>query len=137
MIPKHFLWIIISAKKDSENARFAETDNIKRFQPKIFYKISQPNKYQIRFSSHWNSSSLFQCFDKIEEKFNTSIICHNLNFVKASNFDLLSSIFKEDFQYRLKLLLKEGLLRKSNVYKKAKNLLVFRPNLSNPLSLIK
>ncbi|MFN8363037.1 MAG: hypothetical protein U0T85_05310 [Cloacibacterium normanense] len=36
----------------------------------------------------------------------------------------MSSIFKEDFQYRLKLLLKEGLLRKSNVYKKAKNLLV-------------
>lgn len=66
----------------------------------------------------------FNVFENIAEKFNTSIICHNLNFVKASNFDLLSSIFKEDFQFRLKLLLKEGLLRKSNVYKKAKNLLV-------------
>jgi hypothetical protein len=50
--------------------------------------------------------------------------------VKASNFDLLSSIFKEDFQYRLKLLLKEGLLRKSNVYQKAKNLLVLDENLT-------
>ena len=66
----------------------------------------------------------FNVFEKIAEKFNTSIICHNLNFVKVSNFHLLSSIFKEDFKYRLKLLLKEGLLRKSNVYKKAKNLLV-------------
>lgn len=66
----------------------------------------------------------FNVFEKIAEKFNTSIISHNLNFVKASSFDLLSSIFKEDFKYRLKLLLKEGLLRKSNVYQKAKNLLV-------------
>ena len=66
----------------------------------------------------------FNVFEKIAEKFNTSIICHNLNFVKVSNFHLLSSIFKEDFKYRLKLLLKEGLLKKSKVYKKAKNLLV-------------
>ena len=73
----------------------------------------------------------FNVFEKIAEKFNTSIICHNLNFVKASNFNLLSSIFKEDFQYRLKLLLKEGLLRKSNVYKKAKNLLVLDRGFEN------
>lgn len=72
----------------------------------------------------------FNVFEKIAEKFNTLIICHNLNFVKASNFDLLSSVFKEDFQYRLKLLLKEGLLRKSNVYQKAKNLLVLDENLT-------
>ena len=73
----------------------------------------------------------FNVFEKIAEKFNTSIICHNLNFVKASNFDLLSSIFKEDFQYRLKLLLKEGLLKKSKVYKKAKNLLVLDRGFEN------
>jgi hypothetical protein len=66
----------------------------------------------------------FNVFEKVAEKFNTSIICHNLNFVKVANFDLLSSIFKEDYQFRLKLLLKEGLLRKSKVYEKAKNLLV-------------
>ncbi|MFT3919143.1 hypothetical protein [Cloacibacterium sp.] len=72
----------------------------------------------------------FNVFEKIAEKFNTSIICHNLNFVKASNLDLLTSIFKEDFKYRLKLLLKEGLLRKSNVYKKAKNLLVLDESLT-------
>ena len=45
----------------------------------------------------------FNVFEKIAEKFNTSIICHNLNFMKASNLNLL---------------------RKSNVYQKAKNLLV-------------
>ena len=73
----------------------------------------------------------FNVFEKIAEHFNTSIICHNLNFVKASNFDLLSSIFKEDFQFRLKLLLKEGLLRKSKVYEKAKNLLVLDRGFEN------
>jgi hypothetical protein len=50
--------------------------------------------------------------------------------VKVSNFNLLSSIFKEDFKYRLKLLLKEGLFRKSNVYQKAKNLLVLDESLT-------
>ena len=72
----------------------------------------------------------FSVFERIAELFNTSIICHNLNFVKASNLDLLKSIFKEDHQYRLKLLLKEGLLRKSKVYQKAKNLLVLDENLA-------
>ena len=71
----------------------------------------------------------FNVFEKIAEKFNTSIICHNLNFVETSNFNLLSSVFKEDVQYRLKLLLKEGLLRKSKVYQKAKNFLVLDENL--------
>lgn len=73
----------------------------------------------------------FNVFEKVAEKFNTSIICHNLNFVKASKLDLLTSIFKEDFKYRLKLLLKEGLRRKSKVYQKAKNLLVLDESLTN------
>lgn len=104
-----------------------ETDNIKKVSAEnLLQKLSQyqiPNtKYDLVLIG--TVHRYFNVFEKIAEKFNTSIICHNLNFVKVSNFDLLSSIFKEDFQYRLKLLLKEGLLRKSNVYKKAKNLLV-------------
>ncbi len=66
----------------------------------------------------------FNVFEKIVEKYNTAVICHNLNFVITSKWDLLKSLFKEDFKYRLKLLLKEGLLRKSEVYQKAKHLLV-------------
>lgn len=72
----------------------------------------------------------FNVFEIITEKFNTSIICHNLNFVKTSNFDLFTSVFKEDFKYRLKLLLKEGLLRKSDVYKNANHLLVLDQTLA-------
>lgn len=66
----------------------------------------------------------FNVFEKIAEKYNTAVICHNLNFVKTSKWDLLKALFKEDFKYRLKLLLKEGLWRKSEVYKKARHLLV-------------
>jgi len=105
---------------------FAQNDKL----PENIKKATQENLIQQLSTDNYQliiigtAHRYFNVFEKVAEKFNTSIICHNLNFVKASNFDLLSSIFKEDFQYRLKLLLKEGLLRKSNVYKKAKNLLV-------------
>ena len=99
-----------------------ESENIKKTTPEnLIHQLSTDN-YQLIIIG--TAHRYFNVFEKVAEKFNTSIICHNLNFVKTSNFDLLSSVFKEDFQYRLKLLLKEGLLRKSNVYKKAKNLLV-------------
>ena len=105
---------------------FAQNDklpeNIFKAKPENLIQQLSTNNYQLVIIG--TVHRYFNVFEKIAEKFNTSIICHNLNFVKASNFDLLSSIFKEDFQYRLKLFLKEGLLRKSKVYQKAKNLLV-------------
>ena len=111
-----------------------ETDNIKKVSAEnILQNLSQyqlPNtKYDLVLIG--TVHRYFNVFEKVAEKFNTSIICHNFNFVKASNFDLLSSVFKEDFQYRLKLLLKEGLLRKSKVYQKAKNLLVLDRGFEN------
>lgn len=104
----------------AQNVKLPE--NIKKATPENLIQQLSTDNYQLIIIG--TVHRYFNVFEKIAEKFNTSIICHNLNFVKASNFDLLSSIFKEDFQYRLKLLLKEGLLRKSNVYQKAKNLLV-------------
>ena len=105
---------------------FAQNDklpeNIKKATPENLIQQLSTDNYQLIIIG--TVHRYFNVFEKIAEKFNTSIICHNLNFVKASNFDLLSSIFKEDFQYRLKLLLKEGLLKKSKVYQKSKNLLV-------------
>lgn len=105
-----------------------ETENIKKATPEtINHQLSIINYDLIIIGTvHRN----FNVFEKIAEQFNTSIICHNLNFVKATNFSLLSSVFKEDFKYRLKLLLKEGLLKKSKVYQKAKNLLVLDENLA-------
>ena len=106
-----------------------ETENIKKVTPENLIQQLSTDNYQLIIIG--TVHRYFNVFEKIAEKFNTSIICHNLNFVKASNFDLLSSIFKEDFQYRLKLLLKEGLLKKSKVYKKAKNLLVLDRGFEN------
>lgn len=71
----------------------------------------------------------FNLFNVITEKFNTSIIVHNLNFAKISRFQLFKNIFKKDFKYRLKLWLKEDLLSAPDVFKKAKNLLVLDQSL--------
>ena len=112
---------------------FAQNDklpeNIFKATPENLIQQLSTNNYQLIIIG--TVHRYFNVFEKIAEKFNTSIICHNLNFVKASNLNLLSSIFKEDFQFRLKLLLKEGLLRKSKVYQKAKNLLVLDRGFEN------
>ena len=65
----------------------------------------------------------FNLYKTIVGKFKTAIIVHNLNFTKASKRQLFKSIFKQDFKYRLKLLLKEGLLEAPKVYQQAKHLL--------------
>lgn len=112
---------------------FAQNDklpeNIFKAKPENLIQQLSTNNYQLVIIG--TVHRYFNVFEKVAEQFNTSIICHNLNFVKVSNFDLLSSIFKEDFQFRLKLLLKEGLLRKSKVYQKAKNLLVLDRGFEN------
>ncbi len=66
----------------------------------------------------------FNLFNEIVARFNTSVIIHNLNFPKMSRFQLFTNIFKKDFQYRLKLWLKEDLLSAPKVFKNTKNLLV-------------
>lgn len=71
----------------------------------------------------------FNLFNEVFRKFNTSVIVHNLNFTTISRFQLFKNIFKKDFKYRLKLLLKEGLLSATEVYKKARNLLVLDESL--------
>ena len=115
---------------------FAQNDklpeNIKKATPENLIQQLSTDNYELIIIG--TIHRYFNVFEKIAEKFNTSIICHNLNFVKVSNFDLLTSIFKEDFQYRLKLLLKEGLLSKSKVYEKAKNLLVLDRGFENFVS---
>ena len=112
---------------------FAQNDklpeNIFKAKPENLIQQLSTNNYQLVIIG--TVHRYVNVFEKVAEQFNTSIICHNLNFVKASNFNLLISIFKEDFKYRLKLLLKEGLLRKSNVYQKAKNLLVLDRGFEN------
>jgi len=66
----------------------------------------------------------FNTFLAITKKYNTAVISHNLNFIKASKFDLIKSIFKGDVVFRLKLWLKEGLFYKTKVYQTSGSLLV-------------
>lgn len=66
----------------------------------------------------------FNTFLAITKKYNTAIITHNLNFTKASRLNLIQSVFKADVIYRLKLLLKEGLLYTAKVYQNAQSRLV-------------
>lgn len=61
----------------------------------------------------------FNLYRTIVAKFKTAIIVHNLNFNKASKWQLFKSIFKKDFKYRLKLLLKESLLEAPTVYQQS------------------
>lgn len=71
----------------------------------------------------------FNLFNEISRKFNTSVIVHNLNFAKISQFQLFKNIVKKDFKYRIKLWLKEDLLSAPQVFKNAKNLLVLDESL--------
>lgn len=75
----------------------------------------------------------FNTFMAVAGKYNTAVIVHNINFIKASKLDLLKSIFKGDVIYRLKLWWKEGLFYSSKAYRKAKNLLVLDKQLSSKL----
>lgn len=65
----------------------------------------------------------FNFYKALVKNYKSAIVVHNLNFTKASRWELFKSIFRKDQQYRLKLFLKEGLLESSKVYQRAKYLL--------------
>ncbi|KQT26026.1 hypothetical protein ASG22_04900 [Chryseobacterium sp. Leaf405] len=72
----------------------------------------------------------FNVFQMITEKYNASVIVHNINFMNTSKVDLIKSIFKSDIIFRLKLWWKESLFCASKPYQNAKNLLVLDEDLS-------
>lgn len=73
----------------------------------------------------------FDTFQAIVTQYRTSVIVHNMNFIRASRLELIKSIFKKDRIYRLKLWWKEDLLRSREVYRKAEHLLVLDEALSS------
>ena len=94
----------------------------------IFSQLQSQNYHQVILGT---VHRYFNIFEKITNCFATTIICHNLNFVNAGNFQLGSNLLKKEVSFRLKLLLKEGLLRKNKVYEKAKRLWVLDENLAD------
>lgn len=118
------------------------------FSEKIIRQLEVSENHQIIKVSHQNLLSklseknysfiiigtahrYFNLFEKIIDKTPTYIITHNLNFSKISPFNLIKNTLKKDVIFRIKLWLKEGLLKVPNVYKKAKGLLVLDENLSS------
>ena len=88
---------------------------------KIFRQLKEKNYDLVIIGT---AHRYFDVFLKITEYFNTAVIVHNLNFAKISRFQLFKNVFKKDFKYRLKLLLKEGLFSAPKVFEKASNLLL-------------
>ncbi|MGN7757868.1 hypothetical protein ACTJIV_10330 [Chryseobacterium sp. 22532] len=75
----------------------------------------------------------FNTFHALAQKYNVSVIVHNMNFSVASKGALMKSIFKGDIIYRLKLWWKEGLFYTSKAYRNAKNLLVLDEELASDI----
>jgi hypothetical protein len=75
----------------------------------------------------------FNVFLEISNCFPTSILVHNANFVQMSKRQLFSKIWENDIFFRLKLLLKEGLLIMPLLYRNASSLLVLDENISTSM----
>src|SRR5690606_36559654 len=72
----------------------------------------------------------FNVFHQITKHFNTAVIVHDLNFTKLTNGKLLQKIFVDQTIYRLKLVLKEGLLKMPEVFQKASHRFVLQNSLA-------
>lgn len=71
----------------------------------------------------------FETYLEICKKYPTALLVHNLNFIQQSPWQLLNKVGKKDKIYRLKLLLKEGLLSAPQIYHEAEKLWVLDENL--------
>ena len=71
----------------------------------------------------------FNVFEEVARNYPTFIIAHNLNFIKAPKSDIFRSIFKQDRSFRIKLWLKEGLMKKDKLYSEAKSLFILDENI--------
>lgn len=101
--------------------------NIFVVEPYELFSKLQNNNYDLIIIG--TAHRYFSIFSKIAKHFPTAVIIHNQNFTKLSRFQLLQNIFKKDTQYRLKLLLKEGLLVANNIYRRAQKLFVLDESL--------
>ncbi|MHA3045627.1 hypothetical protein JSO61_009920 [Riemerella anatipestifer] len=105
------------------------TPNIIEASPNTILKLLSAEEYDLVVVG--TVHRYFNIFDKIVKNYKTAIICHNLNFIKASNTDLLKVLLKEDTVYRLKLLLKEGLMLKNSVYQNSESCWVLSEDLAS------
>lgn len=86
--------------------------------------LNQLNKEKYELVIIGTLHRYFSLFHHVSRTFNTAIVVHNLNFSRLSRRQLFSALFKDDFIYRIKLALKEGLFLAPKIIKETKKLLV-------------
>ena len=116
------------SEKILKQLELPESTNVFKSSPKVLLSQLSKKKYDLVIIG--TVHRYFNVFNGVCRKYNTSVIVHNLNFSGLSKFQLFAKVFKKDFAYRLKLLLKEGLLQAAQVYKNARNVLVLDKNLA-------
>lgn len=103
------------------------TGNIYKSDSKVLFEQLKVHSYDLVIIG--TAHRYFSLFLEIQKGFNTYVITHNLNFCRRSTSFLLKSILKADRVYRLKLLLKEGLLSAPKVFADSSRLLVLDQDL--------
>ncbi len=110
------------SEKISAQLQMIESANVRISNPKTVLSDLAKDKYELviigtahRFFSVWN---------RISKNFPTAVIVHNKNFAARSKAVIKSLILKDESLYRLKLLLKEGLLNAPEIYHNSKALFV-------------
>ena len=106
-----------------------KANQVKLSEPSII--LNQLSKQNYDLVIIGTAHRYFNTFLAIRSKYNSAIICHNLNFTKASIAQLLKSVFLKDSRYRLKLLIIESLLSAPALYRKDQSLLVLDKTFSN------
>ena len=121
------------SKKILNRLYSSEIENIIEAEPENLLEKLKGKSYDLVIIG--TAHRYFHIFKRITEDFPAVVICHNLNFIEAPRKVLLKNIVEKDFIFRMKLLLKEGLLSKSEVYKNAKKLWVLDENLEKTLNI--
>ena len=127
-IAGNFLELMKNSQKISVDYYFSEKilNLLGKKEKQNIYQVSKNNLLELLKNKSYDLVIIgtvhryFNVFLKISKFFPIAIIGHNLNFIQASEWDLLKSIFRKGRIFRLKLLLKEGLLYKRKIYEKAK-----------------
>ncbi|WP_459083751.1 hypothetical protein [Chryseobacterium sp. A301] len=102
--------------------QISATGNVHKSDSTIILEQLQAQSYDLVLIG--TAHRYFSLFLEIQKRFNTYVITHNLNFPKRSRSFLLKAVFKSQTVYRLKLLLKEGLLSAPKVFADSSRLLV-------------
>ena len=138
-IAGNFLELMKNSQKISVDYYFSEKilNLLGKKENQNIYQVSKNNLLELLKNKSYDLVIIgtvhryFNVFLKISKFFPIAIIGHNLNFIQASEWDLLKSIFRKGRIFRLKLLLKEGLLYKRKIYEKAYKIFVLDKNLAS------